>query len=28
MSMVPSLSFCSISLSPPSWLDPNGITFT
>ena len=22
MSSVPSLTFCSISLSPPSWLDP------
>ena len=27
MSTVPSLSFCSISLSPPSWLEPYMTTF-
>ena len=27
MSIVPSLSFCSISLSPPSWLEPKVTTF-
>ena len=26
MSTVPSFSFCSISLSPPSWLEPNTTT--